>query len=217
MIILKNKLLLLLFFIASIVLISGFFTLTPTYIENNGNVRHFEDNDMSFDMASSWTVYDYDNPLKTPFLPNSPSTLLLNPGNNSQYSYYNGSISDLTSDGSVLNTSATNATDVVIVKTDITKLDSLPEGVTIDTAYKSDILYRLMNGTGDFKIDKQTTFDLNGKTAYQFEYTVSYITYQDTWIEHNGHYYRILSQAPSSVFNKASNEFNITLNSFKLK
>ena len=63
MIILKNKLLLLLFFIASIVLISGFFTLTPTYIENNGNVRHFEDNDMSFDMASSWTVYDYDNPL----------------------------------------------------------------------------------------------------------------------------------------------------------
>lgn len=213
----KNKLLLPLFFIASLVLIIGFFTLTPTYLEDNGDVRHFECSDMSFDISRTWTVYEYDDSLKTPFLSNTPSTLLLNPGNNSQYSYYNGSLDNLTSNGTVLNTSATNATDVVIVKTEISKLDSLPEGVTIDTAYKSDSLYRLMNGTGDFKLDNQRTVDINGQTAYQFEYTVSYMTYQDTWIEHNGHYYRILSQAPSTVFDSSSNEFNITLNSFKLK
>lgn len=213
----KNKLLLPLFFIASLVLIMGFFTLTPTYLEDNGDVRHFECSDMSFDISKAWTVYEYDDSLKTPFLSSTPSTLLLNPGNNSQYSYYNGSLDNLTTNGTVLNTSATNATDVVIVKTEISKLDSLPEGVTIDTAYKSDSMYRLMNGTGDFQLDNQSTVDINGQTAYQFKYTVSYMTYQDTWIEHNGHYYRILSQAPTTVFDSASNEFNITLNSFKLK
>lgn len=213
----KSKILIVLFFVASFVLICGFFALTPTYIEDSGDIRHFEDSDMSFDISKTWTVYEYDDPLKTPFLSSSPSTLLLNPGNNTQYSYYNGSVDDLTANGTVLNTSATNATDVVIVKTEITKMDSLPEGVTIETAYQSDSLYRLMEGTGNFQLNNESTIDLNGQTAYQFEYTISYTTYQDTWIEHNGHYYRILSQAPNTVFDTAQEQFNITLNSFKLK
>lgn len=213
----STKILLPLMLIASIVLIAGFFALTPTYIVANGDVKHFEDSDMSFDLAGTWTVYEYDDPLKTPFLSSSPSTLLLNPGNSSQYSYYNGSLDNLTSNGTVLNTSATNATDVVIVKTEISKMDSLPQGVTLDNAYQSDSMYSLMEGTGNFQLNNQTTFDLNGQTAHQFDYTVTYTRYQDTWIQANGHYYRILSQAPTTVFDEAEPSFNVTLNSFKLK
>ncbi|WP_455645833.1 hypothetical protein [Methanosphaera sp.] len=212
-----KKIILPVLLVLSVVLIAGFFVLTPSYIQDNGDVKHFEDSDMSFDLSKSWTVYEYDDPLKTPFLSSSPSSLLLNPGNSSQYSYYDGNVEDLTANGTVLNTSATNATDVVIVKTEITKMDSLPNGVTIDEAYKSDSLYAIMDGTGDFQLLNQSTFDLNGQTAHQFVYTVTYTKYQDTWFEVNGHYYRVLNQAPTSVYDNAEGQFNTTLSTLNFK
>ncbi len=211
----KDKIFLPLLLIASIVLIAGFFVMVPDYVQDYGDLKHFEDSDMSFSFNKSWTIDEYDDALKTPFLSNSPSNITLVPSSKTEYSY--GDVENLTSNGTVLNTSTTNATDVVIVQTEITKYDSLPEGVTIDEAYKSDSLYQLMNSTGDFSMNNSTTIDLGGKTAYQFTYTVSYITYQDIWVESNGCYYRILNQAPNSVFPTAESQFNIILNSIKFK
>lgn len=190
---------------------------SPTFITDNGDVKHFEDNDLSFDLSKAWTVYEYDDPIKTPFLSGSPSSLLINPGNNSQYSYYNGSVEDLTANGTILNTSATNATDVVIVKTEISKQDSLPDGVSLEEAYKSDSLYNVMGSSGKFSLSNQSAIEIDGKQAYQFVYTVSYVTYQDTWIDNNGHYIRVLSQAPTTVFSNAKPQFDFTLDTLKIK
>ncbi len=190
--------------------------MTPTYLQNNGDMKHFEDSDVSFDINSTWTVSQYDNAILVPFLSGSANSLTLTPTSKTAYSYQ-GDISNLTSDGKVLNTSTTNATDVVIVQSEITKMDSLPDGVSIDDAYKSDSLYKVMENTGSFNLDNQTTVDINGKPAHQFRYTVTYTQYVDTWIEDNGHYYRILCQAPSTVFGSAESQFDIILGSFKIK
>lgn len=213
----KNKIFLILLAIASVILIAGFFVMTPTYLQLNGDVKHFEDSDMAFDINSTWTVGQYDDALLVPFLSGSPSSITLAPTSKTAYSYYNGSVEDLTANGTVLNTSTTNATDVVIVQTEITKMDKIPDNLTIDQAYKSDSLYKVMENTGSFNLDNQTTLQINGKTAYQFRYTVTYTQYVDTWIESNGHYYRILSQAPTSVFSSAQPQFDYTLNSLQIK
>lgn len=213
----KNKIFLPLLFIASVILIAGFFMMTPSYLQLNGDVKHFEDSDMSFDMNSTWTVGQYDDALLVPFLSGHPSSITLAPTSKTAYSYYNGSIDDLTANGTVLNTSTTNATDVVIVQTEITRMDKIPDNLTIDQVYKSDSLYKVMENTGSFVLDNSTTLTIDGKTAHQFRYTVTYTQYVDTWIESNGHYYRILSQAPTSVFPVAQEQFDYTLNSLKIK
>ncbi len=203
--------------VLSIVFIALFFVITPSFITDNGDVKHFEDNDYSFDMSNTWTVNEYDDLLKTPFLSTSPNSIIVNPVNNNQFKYYNGSVEDLKSNGTILNTSTTNATDVVIVKTEITKYDSLPNGITLDDAYKADSLYSLMYDSGKFDMVNDTVMSIDGKNAHQFNYRVSYITYQDTWIENNGNYIRILSQAPNSVYENALPQFDYLLNTFKVK
>lgn len=213
----KTKIITIILFVLSIILIAGFFFVTPAFMQTNGEYKHFEGSEIAFDLAPTWTVYEYDDPIKTPFLTSTPNEILLNPVNSSQYSYINENLSDVTSKNTVLNTSTTNATDVVIVKTIITKINSLPEGISIDNAYQSDSLYGIMNGSGTFEIVSNSTFDINGKTAHQFIYDVSSIRYQDTWIEANGHYYRIQSQAPLGVYSDAESTFNITTHSFKIK
>ncbi|MCD7782119.1 MAG: hypothetical protein LUG89_05440 [Methanosphaera sp.] len=212
---LKNILLILLV-IASIVLIAGFFVMSPTYISSNNDVKHYEDNDISFDLPSTWTVSDYDNALLTPFLGSSPSTITVAPNSDNEYSYYNGSVDEL-SNGTVLNTSTTNATDVVIVQTEISRMDEISDNYTLEEAYKSDSIYGVMGGTSSFELVNSTSTQINGMNAYQFVYTVSYTTYQDTWIEYNGHYYRILNHAPTSVYDTAESQFNVILNSFQVK
>ena len=130
--------------------------------------------------------------------------------------YYNGSFDDLSKNG-VLNTSTTNATDVVIVKTEISRVESLPEGVTLDNAYKSDSLYNLMDSSGQFSMGNTSSLQISGKQARQFNYNVGYTVYKDTWIESNGHYYRILSQAPNPVYKNAQPQFDFIVESFKVK
>lgn len=213
----REKSIILILFILSIVLIGLFFVITPNFITETGDVKHFEDNDYSFDMSNSWTVNEYDDLLKTPFLSNSPNSIIVNPVDSNHFKYYNGSVEDLTANGTILNTSTTNATDVVIVKTEITKHDSLPDGITLDDAYKSDSLYSLMYDSGKFEMVNDTVMTIDGKNAHQFNYRVSYVTYQDTWIESNGYYIRILSQAPNSVYENASPQFDFLLNTFKVK
>lgn len=213
----RSNIITVILFVLSIILIAGFFFVTPSFMQSNGEYKHFEGSEVSFDLAPTWTVYQYDDPLKTPFLSSNPNEILLNPVDSSQYNYVNENLSDVTSDNSVLNTSTTNATDVVIVKTVITKINALPEGVSIDNAYQSDSLYGIMSGTGTFDMVSNSTFDLNGKTAHQFIYDVSSIRYQDTWVEANGLYYRIQSQAPISVYDDAEGTFNITTQSFTIK
>lgn len=214
---LREKSILLILSILSIIFIALFFVITPSFITENGEAKHFEDNDYSFDMSNSWTVNEYDDFLKTPFLSSSPNSIIVNPVDTNQFSYYNGSVEDLTANGSILNTSTTNATDVVIVKTEITKHDSLPDGITLDDAYKSDSLYSLMYDSGKFEMVNDSAMMIDGKNAHQFNYRVSYVTYQDTWIESNGHYIRILNQAPNSVFDNAAPQFDYLLNTFKVK
>lgn len=197
-------------------MISSFFMIVPNYLTVNGNVKHFESDDYSFDMSKSWTVYEYDDILKTPFLSRSPKSIIVNPVDTSQFSYYNGSFDDLSKNG-VLNTSTTNATDVVIVKTEISRVESLPEGVTLDNAYKSDSLYNLMDSSGQFSMGNTSSLQISGKQARQFNYNVGYTVYKDTWIESNGHYYRILSQAPNPVYKNAQPQFDFIVESFKVK
>ena len=154
------------FLILAIVCIALFFIMAPTYITENGDMKHFEDNDLSFDFSKNWTVYDYDDALKTLFLSGSPNTLIINPGDSSQYSYYEGDMNELTDNGTaVINTSSTNAFDVAIVKTEITKHDSLPEGITLDNAYKSDSLYKLMDGSGQLILTGDSELEIDGKKA----------------------------------------------------
>ncbi len=214
---LREKSILLILSVLSIVFIALFFLITPNFITDNGDVKHFECNDYSFDMSSTWTVNEYDDLLKTPFLSNSPNSIILSPVDDSQFSYYNGSRDDLTANGTVLNTSTTNATDVVIVKTEIIKYDSLPDGITLDDAYKADSLYSLMYDSGKFMMVNDTPMTIDGKNAHQFNYVVSYVTYQDTWIEDNGHYIRIKSQAPNAFYDNAVPQFDYLVNSFKVK
>ncbi len=203
--------------IVSIVLIALFFVVTPNYITENGDVKHFEDNDLSFDMLKSWTVYEYDDPIKIPFLSSSPDSILLNPVDSSQFSMSNSSAEDLGSDGEVINTGTTNAFDVIIVKTEITKHDSLPEGVTLNDAYKADSLYNLMSSTGQFNLQNDTAMTIDGQNAHQFKYTVSSMTYLDTWVEKDGHYIRVLSQVASGFYDEVEPQFNTIINTLKVK
>ncbi len=206
------------FLILAIVCIALFFIMAPTYITENGDMKHFEDNDLSFDFSKNWTVYDYDDALKTLFLSGSPNTLIINPGDSSQYSYYEGDMNELTDNGTaVINTSSTNAFDVAIVKTEITKHDSLPEGITLDNAYKSDSLYKLMDGSGQLILTGDSELEIDGKKAHQFNYTVTYTSYTDTWVEHNGHYFRVLSQAPTQLFSQAEPYFTNIVDTLKIK
>ena len=214
---LREKSMVLILSSLSIVLIGLFFVISPNFITENGDVKHFEDNDYSFDMSKSWTVNEYDDLLKTPFLSSSPNSIIVNPVDSNQFKYYNGSVEDLTANGTVLNTSSTNATDVVIVKTEITKYDSLPNGITLDNAYQSDSLYSLMYDSGKFDMVNDTVMTIDGNNAHQFNYRVSYVTYQDTWIESNGKYIRILSQAPNSVYDNALPQFDYLISTFKVK
>ena len=62
---LREKSILLILSILSIVFIALFFVITPSFITENGEAKHFEDNDYSFDMSNSWTVNEYDDFLKT--------------------------------------------------------------------------------------------------------------------------------------------------------
>lgn len=213
----REKAILMILSVLSIVLIALFFVVTPGFITDNGEVKHFECNDYSFDMSKSWTVNEYDDMLKTPFLSNSPKSIILNPVNDSDFSNYNGSRDDLTANGTVLNTSTTNATDVVIVKTEIIQYDSLPNGITLDDAYKSDSLFNLMYDSGKFEMVNDTALTIDDKNAHQFNYTVSYVTYQDTWIESNGHYIRIKSQVPNAFYENAEPQFNYLVETFKVK
>lgn len=212
----KTKIIVPILLILSVLMISSFFVIVPNYLTVNGNVKHFESDDYSFDMSKSWTVYEYDDILKTPFLSRSPESIIVNPVDTSQFSYYNGSFDDLSKNG-VLNTSTTNATDVVIVKTEISRVESLPEGVTLDNAYKSDSLYNLMDSSGQFSMGNTSSLQISGKQARQFNYNVGYTVYKDTWIESNGHYYRILSQAPNPVYKNAQPQFDFIVESFKVK
>ena len=76
--------------------------MTPTYLQNNGDMKHFEDSDVSFDINSTWTVSQYDNAILVPFLSGSANSLTLTPTSKTAYSYQ-GDISNLTSDGKVVN------------------------------------------------------------------------------------------------------------------
>ena len=152
----REKAVVILLFVVSIILIALFFVITPSFITDNGDFKHFEDNDMAFDMYDDWTVYEYDDPIKTPFLSTSPNTLLLNPVNSDKFNYSTDSIDTSVSEGEVINTGTTNAFDVAIVKTEISKIDSLPEGVTLDDAYKADSLYPLMSSSGGFNLENDT-------------------------------------------------------------
>lgn len=214
---LRNKFLLPIIGILSVVFIASFFLITPTYVTDNGDYKHFEDNDLSFDMSESWTVYDYDNVLKTPFLSGSPESIIVNPADSSQFSNYNGSLDDLSSGDEVINTSATNAFDVAIVKTEISKYDSLPDGVTLEDAYKADSLYSLMSSSGKFNLESDSSMTVGDKQAHQFKYVVSYVTYHDTWIEDNGHYIRVLSQASNSVYDNAEPQFDYLISTLNIK
>lgn len=211
----RNKLLLPILGILSIIFIASFFMMSPTFITNNGDSKHFEDNDMSFDMSNEWTVYEYDDVLKTPFLSTTPNLLILNPVSKSQFSNYEGNVSEL--EDEVINTSSTNDFDVAIVKTEITKHDSLPEGVTLDDAYKSDSLYSLMSSSGKFNLEDTKALEISGKNARQFTYVVSSVTYQDTWVENKGHYVRVLSQAPTGFFNEAKTQFDYLISTLNIK
>ncbi|MDO5825792.1 MAG: hypothetical protein BZ137_02335 [Methanosphaera sp. rholeuAM130] len=212
----KSKILSILLIICSIALIAGFFIFTPTYIQTNGDVKHFSDSDMSFDIPNTWTVYEYDDATKTPFLSSSPASIIVNPASQSTYSYNDGNLTEITENGA-LNTSATSATDVAIVTCEISKMDSLPEGVTLDNAYQSDSIYGIMESSGKFNLDSATVIQVDGKDARQFVYTVSYTKYKDTWVESNGHYYRILCQAPNTFFDEAESVFDTIVNTMKLK
>ena len=57
----KTKILPYILLICSVVIIALFFMLTPTYLTANGDMNHFEDNDYSFDLPNTWTVYEYDD------------------------------------------------------------------------------------------------------------------------------------------------------------
>lgn len=211
----RNKLLLPILGLLAIVFIAAFFMMSPTFITNNGDSKHFEDEDISFDMGNDWTVYEYDDVLKTPFLSTSPDSIILNPVSKSQFSNYEGDLDELQDE--VINTSSTNEFDVAIVKTEITKHDSLPEGVTLDDAYKADSLYSLMSSSGKFNLQDTTALDIGGKDARQFTYVVSSVTYQDTWVENNGHYIRVLSQAPTGFFSDAKTEFDYLISTLNVK
>ncbi|MBR0473077.1 MAG: hypothetical protein IJI98_10330 [Methanosphaera sp.] len=211
----RSKVLLPIIGVLSIIIISLFFVMSPTFITNNGDSKHFEDNDLAFDMTNNWTVYEYDDIIKTPFLSSSPDSIIINPISKSQFSYYDGNVEELQDD--VINTSSTNQFDVAIVKTEITKHDSLPKGVTLDDAYKADTLYSLMSGSGKFNLEETKTLNVNGKNARQFKYTVSLVTYQDTWIENNGHYFRVLSQAPTDFYADAQTQFDYLISTLVIK
>lgn len=211
----RNKLLLPIFGVLSIIFIASFFVMSPTFITENDDGKHFEDSDYSFDMNNDWTVFEYDDLVKTPFLSTSPDLIILNPMSKSQFSHYDGDLDEL--EDEVINTSSTNEFDVAIVKTEITKHDSLPDGVTLADAYKADSLYSLMSSTGGFNLQENTPLTISGKEAYQFTYVVSGVTYYDTWINNNGHYIRILSQAPSGYYDDAQSQFNRIVDTFNVK
>lgn len=213
---LKSKFIPIILLVCSVVFIAGYFVMTPSYITQNGDVRHFSDGDLSFDLPSNWTVYEYDDPIKTPFLSNNPKSIILNPGSNNMYSYNQAEIPEL-DEGEVLNTSTTNATDVVIVKSEITKVDSLAEGTSLETAYKTDSVYGMMESNGQFNINSSTPMQVSGKNAYQFVYSDTSTMYKDTWIEDDGHYIRILSQAPNSVYSDAEPIFDNIVNTLVIK
>ncbi len=208
----QNKFIVPLLLLASIILVVGFFLITPTFVTTNGDLKTFQDNEVSFTYPSNWTAYDYENPMKIPFLSSTPDELEIDPQNTDAYNQYNNNTTLINSNGT-----ATNASDVLIIKTQISKVKSLPTGISLANAYQSDSLYKLMSSTSSYGMISNRSITVNGHQGYQFVYKVSSSTYQDTWIEYNGHYYRILSQSPTTVYDHVEKDFNNTVNSFKLK
>lgn len=217
MIIMKFKPLPYILLICSVVFIALFFMLTPTYITANGDMKHFEDNDYSFDLPNNWTVYEYDDPIKTPFLSSNPSSIILNPTSKKIYNDNQQAIEQLENSTDVINTSATNVTDVYIVKADITKMDRLPDGVSFEEAYKSDSIYGVMGSSGQFNLDSSEAITVSGKKAMRFNYNVGSTSYRDTWVESNGHYYRFLGQCPSGIYSEVSSAFDTIEGSWVIK
>jgi len=203
--------------ICSVVLIALFFMLTPTYLTANGDMNHFEDNDYSFDLPNTWTVYEYNDAIKTPFLSSSPSSIILNPTSKKIYNDNEAAISQLENSSDLINTSATNVTDVYIIKAEISKFDKLPNGVSFEEAYKSDSIYGVMEGSGQFNLESSEPVTISGKNAMRFNYNVGSTSYRDTWVESNGHYYRFFGQCPSGISSDVFGVFDTIENSWKIK
>ena len=199
--------------ILSVILIIGFFTLTPDYVHITGDQKHYEDNAISFNYPNTWTLWDYENPLKTAILSNTPNQLELDPDNTTRYdsNLNNNSSSVVTSGG------AQNASDVIIIKTQITR-EKLSDGLSLDNAYESNNLYKLMKDTQTYEMVSNNSTTINNHQAKIFVYEVSSKTYQETWIQaDNGDYYKILSECPTGIYRTVQNEFNSIVNSFIIK
>lgn len=213
----KSKVLSIALLLCSVVFIAAFFMLTPSYVTGSGDVKHFEDNDYSFDLPNTWTVYEYDDPIKTPFLSSTPSSIILNPSNSRMYNDNQEELEALENSSEVINTSATSATDVLIIKAEIQKMDSIPDGVSFEEAYKSDSIYGVMESSGQFNLESSEAVTVSGKNAMRFTYTVGSTSYRDTWVESNGHYYRFFAQCPTGVASETASVFDTIENSWIIK
>ncbi|MDO5851831.1 MAG: hypothetical protein Q4Q23_05030 [Methanobacteriaceae archaeon] len=209
----KNIIISIILLLLSVILITGFFSLTPDYVQITGTQKHYEDSAISFDYPNTWTLWDYENPLKTSILSDSPNQLELDPDNTTKYNTQlnNNSSSVVNSNG------AQNASDVIIIKTEITR-ETLNGSLSLDNAYESNNLYKLMKDTASYKMVSNNSTTINKHQAKIFVYEVSSKTYQETWIQaSNGQYYKILNECPTALYKTVQQEFNIIINSFNIK
>lgn len=186
----------------SLLSVFAFVAMAPTYVTPiNSDLKHYNDNQISFDFPANWEVSYYENRVGTLFLP-SPDELSLCPTTNAKSKGYS---------------SNTSKTENLGTKVTISKNNALKSGITLENAYIGDDIYVLMKSSPDFKFVSKTPVNANSVNGYEFIFETNIYTYQEVWLEKNGKYYTITGETLKNSFNSQKTNFDTIINSFIIK
>jgi hypothetical protein len=173
-----------------------FVVMSPKYVTAESGLKHYEDKEISFDYPNNWNIEYYENPAATLFLP-APTDIEVK-ANNIRTLKTNNSSSD----------------NFVGFKTTVSKINSLPPGISLENAYQGQEFYVLMVNNPSYKFISKETLKLNNLTGYKFTYEDQAYQFQEYWFSKNNKYYKIVFQIPKNNNNSSA---LIIANSFKVK
>jgi hypothetical protein len=185
------------FFALAIIFLALFVLLAPQYVTaGSSGLKHYEDKDIAFDYPSDWSIEYYENPAATLFLP-VPT--------------------DIDVKANIIRTNKTNNSsneNFVGFSASVSKIPTLPTGITLENAYQGEEFYILMVNNPSYKFVGREAININNLTGYKFSYQDQAYQFQEYWLTKNNQYYKIVFQIPKN--NNNTNAL-VILNSFLVK
>ena len=193
--------------LVSIVSVVSFVTSAPSYVTSSQNLKHYNDSEISFDFPQNWVISNYENPVET-FFSSEPGNLTITRQDSVPQNYP----SNVTQTNSAPDPSNPTMTTVTITKT-----DSLPSGITLEDAYKTNGFYNLVEQTPGYAFVSQNQVTVDGAAGYEFIYGDDMDKYYEVWFEKNGKFYGITCETLKESFDSDKNNFDMIVNSFHVK